>query len=206
MALNAALAVIVLASWAAMVFSLEDGVLSAPGLRSLKYFTVLSNLLQAVASLAYVGAVGLALSGRRNRVSRSILRLKYAATVSVSLTFLTVMLFLGPVFGYRGMFSGPSFWFHLVVPLAAALDFCALDREGGVTMRDSLITLLPMALYGVFYALNILVNGLGTPGHSNDWYGFALGGLKTIPLVFLVIALATWGVALLERLPRRSER
>ena len=93
-----------------------------------------------------------------------------------------------------------------MVPLAAALDFCALDREGRLSFADSLVALLPMALYGVYYVTNILVNGLGAPGRSNDWYGFAMGGVKTIPLVFLIIALATWGVALLERLPRRSER
>ena len=206
MALNAAMAVAVFVSWGAMAFSVKNGVLSASGMKSLRYFTVLSNLLQGFASLAHITAVARVLAGRTACVARAVVRLKYAAVVSVSITFLTVMLFLGPVLGYRGMFAGPNLWFHLVVPLAAALDFCALDREGRVFFVDSIIALLPVALYGVFYGLNILINGMGEPGRSNDWYGFALGGAKTIPLAFLIIGLASWGVALLERQPRRSGR
>ena len=200
------MAVAVFISWATMAFSMKNGVLSAPGMGSLKYFTVLSNLLQGVASVAYVLSVGYALAKKGAHVPRGIVRLKYAASVSVSLTFLTVVLFLGPVFGFWGMFDGPSFWFHLIVPLTAALDFCALDREGCVSFRDSFIAIAPMLIYGAFYALNIIVNGLGEPGHSNDWYGFAAGGIKTYPFVFSGMALATWGVALLERLPRRGGR
>ena len=201
--LNVATAAVVFVCWGNMAFSVEGGALSAPGLYSLKYFTVLSNLLQGVASLAYAVSVARMLAHRAARVPRAVLRLKYAAAVSVSLTFLTVACFLGPLYGYRSMFSGVNFWFHLTVPLAAALDFCGLDREGAVTLRDSLWAVTPMLLYGAGYAGNILLNGLGEPGRGNDWYGFARGGLKTAPLVFAGIALATWGVALLERLPRR---
>lgn len=197
--LNAAIAVAVFVSWGSMAFSVEGGVLTAPGLRSLKYFTVLSNLLQAFASVAYVFFVARALTGRVERAPRAVTVLKYAGTVSVSLTFLVVVLFLGPVLGYRGLFDGVSFWLHLVVPLAAAFDFCALDREGSLRLRDSLWAILPMLLYGVGYVLNLLVNG-----RVADWYGFATAGMGTLPFVLAGIALAAWCVALLERLPRRG--
>ena len=200
--LNIAIAVAVIWAWLAMMFRFENGLLSSRGWASLKYFTVLSNLLQAAASAAYVIAALRSLARGGGGIPRGVALLKYAAAVSVSLTFLTVMLFLGPVFGYGGMFAGSNLFFHLLVPLAAAFDFCTLDREGTFSLRDSLIAVVPMLLYGAGYVLNILVNGVT----GNDWYGFAAGGVETFPLVFAAMALATWGVALILRLPRRAKR
>ena len=138
--------------------------------QNLRYFTVLSNLMQAGVSLAYV------LGGRPRR-------LKYASTVSVGLTFFVVLLFLGRLYGYAPMYSGANFWFHLVVPILAMADFLCLDREGGYTLRDSLMSLIPSLCYGLFYVGNLLINGV----KGNDWYGFARGGPGSAAVVFLAI-------------------
>ena len=204
--LNAAIAVAAWTMWVKMAFSVEHGVLSAPGVGSLKYFTVLSNLFQGVVSAVYAVALARRLRGRTDAVPRAVVLLKYAATVSVSLTFATVMVFLGRLYGYRAMLQGVILWLHLIIPLAAAFDWCVLDREGDVSLRDSLLALIPMLLYGVGYTANILINGVGEWPEINDWYGFAAGGIQTIPFVFAAIVLATWGLALLEWLPRRRKR
>ena len=49
-ALNVVLAIAVFGAWGQMVFS-GEGTLASTGLSSLKYFTVLSNLLMAAASI-----------------------------------------------------------------------------------------------------------------------------------------------------------
>lgn len=197
--LNLLIFIVVLAAWGRMAFRLDgNGVLSATGLWSLRYFTVLSNLLQGAASLAYAACLAHALRGGRG-VPHGVALLKYAGTVSVGLTFLTVMLFLGPVFGYPGMFRGANFWFHLAVPLAAALDFCLLDREGTFSLRESPLAVLPMALYGAGYVGNIARHGVA----GNDWYGFLAGGPGWGAVIAAVILFGTWGLALLLRLPRR---
>ncbi len=201
--LNIALAVVVLVAWGRMAFRLDDsGVLSAPGLYSLRYYTVLSNLLQAVTSVAY--AVCAARVLKRGSVPRGVLLLKYAAAVSVALTFAVVACFLGPLYGYRGMFLGSNFWFHMAVPLGAAFTFCALERDGALPFSWSLWALVPTVLYGLGYAANLAVNGLRANGRSNDWYSFAWGGMKTVPLMFAVILLAAWGIALLLRRAKRK--
>ena len=123
--------------------------------------------------------------------------------MSVALTFTVVMTFLGPIYGYPGMFMGASLYMHLLVPLAAAADFCLLDRSGPVTIRDTFYALIPMALYAAVYIPNILINGVGEWPNTNDWYGFfAFGGVMAA-VIALVILLVTWGLALLLRLPRR---
>lgn len=188
--LNLIMAVIVLAAWLSMTFRVgKHGSLSAEGLQNLRYFTVLSNLLQGGVSLAYA-------LGRRPR------RLKYAATVAVALTFFVVLLLLGPVYGYDSMYVGANFWFHLVVPVLAMVDFLFFDREGRFTLRDSLLTMLPMVAYSLFYMGNLLKNGV----KDNDWYGFAVHGPPTAARVFLVILIGNWVIALLLRWPRRERR
>ena len=148
LAVNVLIVVIVLAAWLGMVFSVnERGVLTSRGLHSLKYFTVLSNLLACAASAAYGGClIRLMRSGAA--VPRGVVRLKYAAAVSVALTLATVVLFLGPTAksGFLSMFEGSNFWFHLVVPLLCAADFCLLNPDGPLAASDGLVACLPMAL------------------------------------------------------------
>ena len=202
---NLLIAAIVLFAWARMAFHIDEhGALSASGLRSLKYFTVLSNLLQGVASAACAVFLARTLRADAAEMPRALLLLKYAGATSVALTFMTVVCFLGPVYGFGSMYRGANFWFHLIVPLLAALDFCALDRAGAVSLRDSYLAVAPMLLYGAWYVINLLVNGLEKNGRSNDWYGFARGGPAMAVVAFVVITLGTWGLALLLRLPRRG--
>ena len=188
--LNIVIAVLALWAWIAMVFRLgRHGDLSAGGLQTLRYFTVLSNLMQAGVSLAYA-------FGAKPR------RWKYASTVAVALTFTVVLVFLGPLYGYPSMYAGANFIFHLVVPVLAMADFIFLDREGTFRLTDSLLAMIPMLAYGHFYVGNLLINGI----EGNDWYSFARGGPLSAAIVFCLILHGNWGLALLLRLPRRARR
>ena len=92
---NILIAVIVPCAWVWMMMR-GSGSLAATGLNSLKYFTVLANLLEGLASVLFL------------RSARPAAQLKYIAGVAVTLTFMTVMCFLGPIFGYRFMVNLPS--------------------------------------------------------------------------------------------------
>ena len=188
--LNLVIAVLVLWAWLVMTFKTRrHESLSTGGLQNLRYFTVLSNLFQGSVSLAYF-------LGKRTG------RWKYAATVSVALTFFVVLLFLGPAYGYDAMYTGANYWFHLVVPVLAMVDFLIFDREDTFTIRDSFFTMIPMLAYSIFYIGNLLVNGV----RRNDWYGFAKGGPLSAVAAFLIILSTNWVIALLLRLPRRAAR
>lgn len=206
LAVNVLIAVAVLVAWARMMFVVDErGVLTARGLGSLRFFTVLSNLLAAAASIAYAVCLVRMLSGGLAAVPRGVVRLKYAGTVSVLLTLLTVVLFLGPTAktGFLSMFEGSNLWLHLIVPVLAAADFCLLNPDGPLSLAESLGACLPMALYSVYYLSNILLNGLEKNGRSNDWYGYLRGGIPLGAVIVLITFLGTWGAALLLRLARR---
>lgn len=207
LAMNAAIAATVAAAWIAMMFEMDrNTAFAARGLRSLRYFTVLSNLLAGAAAAAYAVCLVRLLRGRADAVPRGVVVVKYAAAVSVALTLLVTAAFLAPTArtGFLSLFRGANLWLHLVVPVLCALDFCLLNPDGPLTLKDTLAACVPLALYAAGYVINMLANGIvGPDGQSNDWYGFAFGGWKTAAVAAVVVALATWGVALLMRLSRK---
>ena len=177
---NLLLAGVILYAWARMTFVVQSGALTATGAANLKYYTVLSNLLAAGASVFYCAA---AVSGRGVAAAE---RVKFVAAVTISITFLVVVAFLGPLFGYATMFAGPNFWFHLAAPLACVAE-CALWGRPPRRIKGVLWALLPLAVYGVCYLANVIINGPGEWPNVNDFYGFATWGVPVGVALFGVL-------------------
>ena len=76
------------------------------GLRGLRYFTLLSNLFSGFAALLVVLTVS------ETGLPFWVWLLKYIAAAAVAVTFLTVMVFLGPTLGYRSQLEGKGFYYH----------------------------------------------------------------------------------------------
>ena len=153
----------------------------------LRYFTALSNLFCALASLAVVICRlcgGLPLGAAL---------LKYAGTASVTVTLLTVLLFLGPTLGYRLMLTGPDFWLHLVCPLLALTSYYLWDRPAAGPAVVGL-AVAPVALYGAMYVYRVLF--APEERRWKDFYGFNRGGKWYLSLCAMLIASALIGFAL----------
>ena len=180
--LNLVMAVIIMIQWLRMAYFQSGSALTGTGLHSLKYFTILSNLLEAFACFLFAAGKGD--------------RLKYTAAVCLGLTFLVVLVFLGPVFGYALMFLGMNLWFHLLVPLFAMGEFILCNQERK-TAKDAMTAVLPMAVYGFFYCVNNLVNGPhGSYPFSNDWYHFMTWGLPWGIMIYFLIMAVTYAIGL----------
>ena len=149
----------------------------------LRYFTVQSNLFCAAASLA--AAAG----WLRGGPSAAVLTVKFVATAAVSVTLLTVLVFLGPQYGYKLMFTGPDFWLHLACPLLALLTFFAWDRPA-LTWAGALLGVVPVLLYGLLYLHRVV-----RIKRWEDFYGFNKDGKW--PLSFLAMVLGAAAVSLL---------
>ena len=170
--INWFMAIMIPLQWLRMVFFSTSSVLQVRGLTSLRFFTILSNLLEAVSCWIYL------LKGNS--------RLKLPAATSLALTFTVVMVFLGPLMGYPFMFMGVNFWFHFLFPLLAFLEYIFLqDRYDG--KHPVIKAATPMLLYGIYYVANILINGL--EGH--DWYHFIQWGWGMGSVIIVVIIAIT---------------
>ena len=134
----------------------------------MRYFTTLSNLFCASASLAVAAA---RLCGK---VPYAVLVLKYISTVSVGVTLMTVMLFLGPaVYGFRPLLIGPDLWLHLICPVLAILSLLLWDRPEapfGIVW----LGVLPVLLYGAVYIFRVMLAPEGK--RWEDFYGFCSSG------------------------------
>ena len=178
-------------AWALMLRQIGGWGLSRGGWGAMKYFTVLSNFLEGIAAAVWLASRLVKKGGEWTD------RLKYVADVSVALTFLVVVLFLGPLFGYGSMFTKHNLFFHLLVPLASMAEF-ALLNETPMSVRDNALAVAPMLIYGVYYVGNASLNGIGAWPASNDWYGFLTWGWGVGVFIFIAIAGITFltGLAL----------
>ena len=192
--LNLILTVLVLYSWLTMASGNDTGaMLTDVRLRSLKYFTLDSNLLAAAASLIAVYFQVF----RKGVMPVWASSLKLAGTVSVSVTLLTVIVYLGPRFGYKAMLAGVNLHLHLTVPVLAILVFCVLEGSHSLSFGHTFLAVIPVLIYAAFYLGNILINGPGSGPNTNDWYGLLFMGLSWAPLIIAIFGSAAWGLAII---------
>ena len=201
------IAAVTLAVWLWMVFRPVNGdILTTNGLTTLGLFTVLSNLLNGAGSAALLFSLTRVLRGKRERVSRGALLLKYIGLADVGVTFLVILLFLGPAVGHAQLYRNANFWFHLVLPVFSAAEFLLWERDHAISLPQTLLPVIPIVIYGLGYTANLLINGYGPWPDRNDIYGFATWGIPIGLCIFALIALIGWLCALLLRLPCRKGR
>ena len=165
--------------------------LLAEGIENYKYFTVLSN--------EFCGIIAVVSLVQSLRGKPQPMLAKLMAAAAVGLTFLVIIGFLGPLYGLLKMYRGANFFFHLILPLTAMAEFvlCPGDAAKPVTIPFwwTLLTMIPVAVYGAFYLGNCMINGIGEWPHTNDFYGFLNWGLPVGLAIFAGIMLAIWGIA-----------
>ena len=156
---------------------------------ALRFFTTQSNILVAAASLL----TALALSSE-GTIPRWIWTLKYIGTAAVTVTMLTVFLFLAPSIGkdwVKYLLTGSDIFMHLLTPLLALFTFCVFERQG-MTFCESLWGLLPVLLYGPLYLYKIL---FAPPEKRwDDFYGFNKQGKW--PVAFAAMVAGTFAICM----------
>ena len=133
---------------------------------SFRYFTVLSNVFCAFTALI------LLLSELFGAMPAWAVALKYMGTVAVTVTFLTVCLFLLPATrSIQGLFSnGTEIVMHLVTPLLAIFSFLCFEGHD-LSAWAIPLAVLPILLYGWLYLQRVVLQRAWP-----DFYGFDRGG------------------------------
>ena len=149
------------------------------GVYALRFFTLLSNLFCACACLAVVLSAG----GRG--LPFWVWILKYIGTSAVTVTLLTVMVFLGPALGYKNQLSGAGFYYHLVGPLLAIVSLCFLERVYALSFALSLLGIVPVLLYGLVYLYKVVLCPQGK--RWEDFYGYNKSGKWPISFAAMLI-------------------
>ncbi|KIR03984.1 hypothetical protein P261_02799 [Lachnospiraceae bacterium TWA4] len=178
-------------AWLYMVIRGGDGqALTAKSIESLKYFTVLSNLFNGVVSFTYSWWLS---KGSKLTANKKLCKL--ISTTAVGLTFITVIGFLGPLYGYGKMFQGANFWLHLVLPVLSMASYMFFEEDLQLPFKYTVYPVLAPLAYGIGYVGNVLMNVSGRKLH--DFYGFFLWGNKGAVVAACVVLLITWLIAVI---------
>ena len=167
------------------------------GIRTFCMFTVNSNILAAVSSFAIIPY---AIDGMRKKeysLPNWVVVFMMAGTTSVSLTFLISLFVLSPVKGFVLIFTGSRFFLHGVCPILNILAFCVFVTSHKISIKESFLSLIPVAIYTAVYFVMVVVI-TEERGGWNDFYGFAtrIPVWVSLTLIFPL----TFGIATLVRL------
>ena len=177
-------------------FFWSSGATDVTGPERFMYFTTDSNILSAIAALIMAFFEIQILKGKVKTLPHFAVIFKYVATVSVMVTFFTVMLFLGPIYTYKFVLSDTAFYMHLVEPLSAFISLCVFETASPISMKEMLLGLLPTVIYGIVYVVEVILISAENGGWY-DFYSFNIGGYWYVT-VFVMI-LATFLICLLTR-------
>ena len=172
-----------------------DEHLAPDGWHSLKYFTVQSNLLYGV--FAGIFAAVEFVYGSPGSIPRVLYIIKYVFTVGVTITMLTVLLYLAPLVekSYPKLFKGANLYFHLLVPILGGISFCFFETGAEISLPEVFLGLVPFGLYGVFYAIVALSHIKdGKVPREYDWYGYLDRGIDKAPIAMLIMTAAATAV------------
>ena len=177
--------------------------------RCFRYFTTDSNVIAAVASLLVLPWNVMQLKNPDKELPRGLMIYKFATTVSVTVTLLTVVFFLCPTSYARigagaidAFFGGDLFVLHFSTPVLAVLSAVVLERQPTLELRHALWGLAPTVVYSVVYVVMVIFQE-----RWPDFYGFTFGGnLKMAPVSLVAMYLATLAISWAEWRWRRGKR
>ena len=175
-----------------------EGNMQVAGWKAFRYFTVDSNVLAALASAALLPVSLHAFFTGEEKTPRALLLLRFAGTAAVAVTFFTVLVFLGPIYGYPMMYAGSNFFLHLLCPLFSFVSFLFFAGRGErLSLRLFWLGVLPVLLYGAAYFYCVMIRG-----NWPDFYVFNAGGRWYVSLVVMLSATALLSVLFLFLISR----
>ena len=187
--LNILVFLLVLAGTIVMV-SVKSEELATNDLSVFKYFTFQSNVFMGCVAAVYGYYQLLMILKKVDKIPHVLTIFNLIATSAVALTFIVVIAFLGPGYGYDKMYKNANLFFHLLVPVLAMLNFIFYTKSEKYHFIQTLFTIVPCFLYGLVYF--IVVASQNAYGDIKiDFYFFGKDG----PLIGAVNYLAVMSIA-----------
>lgn len=153
------------------------------GTKSFRYFTIDSNILVAISSILMIISI---LFKKQNIVIDVI---NYVSTCQISLTLITVLIFLGPTMGYKPLLANEQLLLHLIVPLLKIINCLIFENHKNIMIKHTFYSFIPYLIYATFYIINVLIIK-----SWEDFYGFTkyLGTAFNIMFMTLLIGIITY--------------
>lgn len=160
------------------------------GWATFKWYTVLSNVFCGISSIIFLVYLAKTFNGK-SEIPSWVFKIRYAATCTVTLTFIVVIAVLAPQRGPGGhkemMLESFGLYLHTLAPIFSILSFMLVEKNE-VIFKDSFIAIFPTFLYAIVCIILNCLKVLEGP------YFFLnvkkLGGLKICMWVVILSAAA----------------
>ena len=179
-------------------------------------------ILSAIAGAqSFMGAAGAALLLRNRPFKEIWYVIKYVFTVSITLTGVVFCFVLAPTLG-KHAWRLQHVLTHVVVPLAAILDFFVTGRYGSIKKRSVFFVIIPPLLYAIYTGIAYVAKwefsrGVHYPYFFLNWgspagaFGFTndlpyMGCAWWILLILVMLLAVGYGYLLALDLLKRSSR
>lgn len=141
------------------------------GIRSFRYFTVLSNMLMAFTAAL---CIPFEIDGLRNHnyhLPRWVVESLYCGVCCVTVTFTFAVCLIAPIQGAEtALLNKANLYLHLICPLAAILLFIFVNDDHRIPFKHSFIIFIPLLAYMFIYWLKVFVIGESNGGWRDHYY------------------------------------
>ena len=169
-----------------IAFVIGDGILTATFPEIFKYFTFQSNVFMGIVAFIYAYYQFLMLRKKKENIPHVLNVFYHVGVTAVGLTFLVVIIFLAPGYGFDKMYNYANLFFHAFLPIVAIINYLFLLKECSFKFIHTLFAVIPSFLYGIVYFIVVAsLNGYGDL--KIDFYMFGKDGPLVGAFNFVVI-------------------
>ncbi|MBO7402235.1 MAG: Pr6Pr family membrane protein [Lachnospiraceae bacterium] len=154
------------------------------GSRVFMYFTIQSNI-----AIAIICAIGLFFLFRKKEAGKAWYVIELVGTVSITLTGIVFGFVLAPTIG-AGAWNLQNTLTHLVVPVAAVIDFFVTGDGAKIRKRNAFFVIIPPLLYAIYAGIGYargweFADGINYPYFFLNWGSpaGAFGFSKNLPFM-----------------------
>jgi len=182
-----------------------DPLIKEVGWKSYHMFTILSNLLMAVAAAM---CIPFAVDGMRYRnyhLPRWYVNLMYAGTTGVAITFIIALTVLAPAAGfYRVMLFSNNLLLHLTCPILSILLFLFINSDHQIKWKDTIIAITPVCIYMAMYLILVFAVGEESGGWRDHYQIYRILEIIPMPLLIVLFAFISFVIAAALRLAHNA--
>lgn len=176
------------------------GTLSATRLKSLRYYTVDSNIFMGIVSAFMAVSQYKVMKGKKEDVSRILYVFALLGTVGVTLTMIITIFYLAPLYaptsGWFSCFKNSNFFLHLLNPVLSIVVFTAFEKTKKISFVHTFTGIVTMLIYSTYYSIQaFLTMENGVIVKSHDWYGFFFLGVKSLFVVIPIFIVLTYAIS-----------
>ena len=178
-----------------IMMTIGSGALADNSLSVFKYFTFQSNIFMGCVAIVYGYYQWLIIKNKRDKIPHVLLVFNHVGVTAVGLTFVIVVAFLAPGYGFDKMYNKANLFFHALVPVVAMINYLFFEKEAKIKFIETLFVMIPPTSYGIVYF--IVVASQNAYGNLKiDFYGFGKDGPLVGAFNFLVVVTICYAIGL----------